>query len=104
MEKLNIQDIESDKVDDNDEAKSTTGTYTMDEDLETVSPPMNRTKYVEDWTAKHSHYSSQSSLSRRKLPPAPGNSSPESSSEGRDVSYDIEDVSHTNTNMKVKTS
>ena len=39
MEKLNIQDIESDKVDDNDEAKSTTGTYTMDEDedLETVS-------------------------------------------------------------------
>ena len=39
MEKLNIQDMESDKVDDNDEAKSTTGTYTMDEDedLETVS-------------------------------------------------------------------
>ena len=51
---------------------------------------MDRTKYVEDWTAKHSHYSSQASLSRRKLPPAPGNSSPESSSEGRDASYDID--------------
>ena len=39
MENLNIQDIVSDKVDDNDEAKSITGTYTMDEDedLETVS-------------------------------------------------------------------
>ena len=39
MDNLNIQDIELDKVDDNDDAKSTTGTYTMDEDedLEPVS-------------------------------------------------------------------
>ena len=48
---------------------------------------MDRTKYVEDWTAKHSHYPSQdtSSLSRRKLPSAPGSSSPESASEGRNT-------------------
>ena len=64
---------------------------------------MYGTKYVEDWTAKHFHYSSQdtASLSRRKLPPAPGNS--ESTSGGRDASYD-NDVSHTNTNMKGKTN
>ena len=51
---------------------------------------MDRTKYVEDWTAKHSHYPSQdtSALSRRKLPSAPGSSSPESASEGRDLSFD----------------
>ena len=67
-----------------------------------VSPPMDRTKYVEDWTAKHSHYPSEdtSSLSRRKLPSAPGSSSPESASEGRDLSFD----GTSNTNKDRKTS
>ena len=51
---------------------------------------MDKTKYVEDWTAKHLHDPSPdaASLSRRKLPAAPGTSSPDSASEGIDVSFD----------------
>jgi len=88
FDRIKIKDLEIDNEDEKDEVRSSTGTYVMEdeEELKEVSPPMDRAKYVEDWTAKHCN--ERSSLSRRKLPEAPGNSSPDSSSEGIDVSFD----------------
>ena len=67
---------------------------------------MDKTKYVEDWTAKHLHYPSSdtASLSRRKLSAAPGNSSSDSASEGIDDSYDELKVLLNNTELNNKSN
>ena len=67
---------------------------------------MDKTKYVEEWTAKHLHYPSPdaASLSRRKLPAAPGNSSPDSASEGIAASYDYSKDLLNNTELNNKSN
>ena len=67
---------------------------------------MDKTKYVEDWTAKHMRNPSPvaASVSRRKLPNAPGTSSPDSASEGIDASYDDSNVLINKTELKNKSS
>ena len=65
---------------------------------------MDKTKYVEDWTAKYLHNPSPdlTSLSRRKLLAAPGTSSPESTSEGIEGSYENSKDLYTNSDFYFK--
>ena len=64
-----------------------------------MTTPMDKTKYVEDWTTKHSriHREDTASLARRKLPAAPGNSSPDSATE--DV-YDANSELNSTSNVR----
>merc|ERR1719334_1081316 len=60
-----------------------------------VCPPVDKTKFVEDWTAKHMQYISleEGNASRRRLPAAPGKSSPDSD-EASSNTYDRHSLSN----------
>ena len=60
-----------------------------------MTTPLDKTKYVADWTAKHplSPRQDTAALARRKLPAAPGSSSPDIAAESIDsTSNDVQQV------------
>eukprot|EP00092_Neocalanus_flemingeri_P011503 GFUD01012397.1.p1 GENE.GFUD01012397.1~~GFUD01012397.1.p1 ORF type:complete len:537 (+),score=171.63 GFUD01012397.1:46-1656(+) len=107
LERVDIRDkskARADKKEVDEEVTSQTGTYTMEEEEElnqvsrdslAMTSPQDKTKYVADWTAKHSLSPRQDTASpaRRKLPADPANCSPDNVIDDADASLnDVQSV------------